>query len=327
MRKSLEHLLDGITLGSDGKQEKAIDEAHDFLMGLDKIDGGMSNHALAYGANGNVVITMRPSGYHNNGYYCNVRFTGDGQPIVDVNLYAKADNGDFMFTKEAGKHMSIDSILDMIRSYGLKDEDEEVFYKSYNPSTAVLVDPGDDLIEIIDKNFIECRNEMTKTRDEVVKSTSDEIKSELSSDHIDKAHKEFLTSILNAGEDAILGYAAEQLQCSQSDYDEDDEEELGHNYYDKDYNYWKAREMAFHFWSIPALNRGSWKRLVPSSSLMNGKQTVKDAISVIQKPSKRFKQFGHFIYKPVGKDMYVVRDVLEKEELNPDARVFFISIV
>lgn len=287
----------------------------------------MSNHALAYGANGNVVITMRPSGYPNNGKYCNVRFTGDGQPIVDVKLYGHEDNGDFMFTEEAGKHMSIDSILDMIRSYGLKDEDEEVFYDGYNPSTAVLVDPGDDLIEIIDKNVIECRNEMTKTRNEVVKSTSDEIKSELSSDHIDKAHKEFLTSILNAGEDAILGYAAEQLQCSQSDYDEDDEEELGHDYYDKDYNYWKAREMAFHFWSIPALNRGPWRRLVPSSSLMNGKQTVRDAISVIQKSSKRSKQFGRFIYKPVGKDMYVVRDVLEKEELNPDARVFFISIV
>ena len=303
-------MLDGITLDSEDKTREVMDDAHRFLQSLEAVNGAMSGHVLAYVVNDELVITMRPDGEN----CCDVRFMGGGRLIVDAQLYIEDEE-----VSKTNENMSIHDTINLIRDYGPHDEDDDWLNSCFfNRSMMVIVDPGDDLIEVLKEGngVTGLRYEMTRTRDKVLKATRLELEDGLRSDDSSKELKALFKSILDSGDDAVLGYLYKNKR-----YDHI----LDDGYYDDDYNYWSPMNEIILEWLVPNDNNKMNESFLPFSGVMNGRKTVKEsdkALSGIEEadPSQRV-----FAYKPVGTNRYVVRGVLGEEELNPDAKIFIIN--
>lgn len=318
MDKSLEHLLDGITLDPGDKTRAVMSDAHRFLQSLETLNDTMSDHALAYGINDELVITMRPDGET----YCDVRFTGGDQSIVDAQLYIE-DEQDCIESEaiKTNENMSIHDVLNLIRDYDSHEEDDNCLNNYYHRSMMVLVDPGDDFIEVLkeDNGIIGPRYKMNKTRDEILKLVRRELEDRLRSDDSSKELKALFKSILDSGDEAILGYLHEKY------LDNNFYHTLPSGHFDKDYNLWSFIEDVIYYWFIPNDNNKVNENLLQFSGAMNGRKTVKESDNALSRIASAGSGQGAFAYKPVGTDRYVVGDLLEKEKLNPDAKIFIIK--
>lgn len=309
MDQSLEHLLDGIILDHEDKTREVMDDAHKFIQSLETVNGAMSGHALAYVVNDELVITMRPDGEN----YCDVRFMGGDQVIVDARLYIEDEQDSTEI--EVGKtneNMSIHDAISLIGDYGPHDEDDGWL----NRSMMVLVDPGDDLIEALKEGngITGLRYEMTRTRSEVLKSVRLELEDGLHSDKSSKELKALFRSVLDSGDDAVLGYLN---KLHDRPFDD--------GYYDDDYNHWSLMNEIIYQWIIPNDNDEMNDGFLPFSGVMNGRKTVKESDNALSGIAEADSGQRVFAYRPVGKDGYVVRYTLDEEELNPYAKIFIIN--